>query len=544
MGYGRCPGRPEQTSGCSAGHNQFQHYCCSVGILRRPGLNNVSLILGLSSLSLNFSTTQQDIISTVNRIQAEVQAGKREGSVISKTAAQSTIEDSESLLDGVLKELEEEGVSSKDIAENRSFIVQWILKGIQGGAWEEQPEPLPLYSLHKQTAVYHHTQRHGCKIEILSAAWGGTIVTERLRQFFMTHTRPSTKMRAFVPSNTFMGIDPLSGKRKLFIMVWRRRWFSEGNALSRYSAPQVVRCFEDQEVMLDYDANLPPSELVPLSQNGVVVLDATYGNKGVTASVSRLIRDGFRVENSLLGGDPLSGVRKSMVLTYSYGPPDDYLDCYIRVVREEEELWIPPRLTIHAACWSTADITEGLRAQVDQAHQTLSLVTGHALSCSDPWFGIMKTYAILYQYGEDPSQLIVANDRSGVIEINPRSPVRRGFFNPIPPNHRDPHVVAAVWGMQHISLQQFGLIPQMAEIPCTNEWFGFDGWENHNKTFLVFVQDPRTEVIKCFAQREGQELVLPFNQPQHLDLYRRSTMEAVLDSGDSSPDLSPSTDYG
>ena len=511
-----------------------------MGILHLLGLNSVSLILDLSSLSLNFSTTQQDIISTVNRIQAEVQAGKREGSVISKTAAQIPIEDGENLLEGVLKELVEEGVSSKDIAENRNFIARWILKGIQRGAWEEQPEPLPLYSLTKQTAVYHHTQRHECKIEILSAVWGRTIVTERLRQFFMTHTTSSTKMRAFVPSNTFMGIDPLPGERKLFVMVWRRRWSSEDNALSRYSAPQVVRCFENQEVMLDYDVNLPPSWSAPSSQNGVVVLDATYGNKDVTASVSRLIRDGFRVDHSLLGGDPLPGVGKSIVLTYSYGPPDDYLDCYVCVVREEEELWIPPRLTVHAAYWSTADITEGVRAQVSQAHQTLSLVTGHALSCSDPWFGTVKTYAILYQYGEDPLQLIVANDRSGVIEINPRSPMRRGFFNPIPPNHRDPYIVAAVWGMQHIGLQQFGLIPQMAEIPCTNEWFGFDGWENHHKTFLVFVQDPRTEVIECFAQREGQKLVLPFNQPQqHLDLYRRSTMEAVLDSGDSSPDLSP-----
>ena len=345
------------------------------------------------------------------------------------------------------------------------------------------------------------------KIEILSSFYGYFDVTDKVRRYFTTHVNPSTKTRSFTPNNIFFGRDPMYGQRKTFMLVWRRRYITENRASYTYSVTRTIRAFENELVVLDYDTELPIAEPMPFSHNSAVILDATYHSTDVTAIVVRLSGDPFKVTNGLFGSDPAYGTFKRLIVTYGYGDLDSMLNCYTLITQEGAEHYIAPPLTIHAANWATDNITDILRAQIT-SEQTLHVDTV-AMSFPDPWHGVSKAVAILYQYGDGPLQLVVAHEGSGVLTVEPRGPARRAFLNPLTQSRGRPIILAAVWGLLPIEKSQFGLMAETEEIPCTNEWFGFDGRPNTKKTCHVFVQSPRTGRIQSVVAIEGQKLKIP-----------------------------------
>ena len=464
------------------------------------------------------NSSQESMIKKLNKIQFDVQSGKREGSVVTRADFDSISEEDPNILTGVMEELENEGISMDEINANKPFIARWIVKGIKSGAWEEQAlgHLDPYSSLLENDGPSSFTQ--STRVEILSAAWATLDVTEKMRKFFTTNVHTNIRTRAFTPSNTFFGNDPVPGWNKAFVMVWRLRLDQENDGTYRYSVPSVIRALQDQLVTFDYEAKLAPFETqFAAESHGPIILDASWFNMDVTGTVERLIGNRFSLDYRLFERDPYYGGPKSLLLTYIYHWEDYASDYHMQIVKQDHEIHVPLPLTIHTAMCSTVDVTDVLRAQISTTEQTLTIETTHPLSSPDPWYGRRKTIVVVYQYGSDPLQIAVTFEGNGVLAIDPDKPLRRIFFNPIPPHPRRLHVLAVVWGIMPTDLKHFGLITELKEIPCSNEWFGFDGWPNQHKTCHVFVQYPQNGKIVGIAAREGEMLKLPVDTLHELE---------------------------
>ena len=465
------------------------------------------------------SSSQEEMIKKLNKIQVEVQTGKRESTVITRAEFDLISEGDPNILNGVIEELVNEGVSKEDISANKPFIARWIVRGIKSGTWEEQePELLDSYSsLLEDDMIVSSSSSHFCRIEILSAAWASMDVTDKIRKFFTSNVQTTTKARTFVPSNTFFGKDPAVGWNKAFVMVWRLRLEQESDGSYKYSVPSVVRALQHEPVTINYHENLLPFEQkYSTMTHSPIILDATWFNMDVTSTVERLIGDRFSLSYRLFERDPYHGGWKFLILIYIHRLKDYASDYHMQIVKEDQEVYVPMPLTIHNAMWSTVDVTDVFRAQIS-VDQTLEIVAGHPLCTPDPWFGKRKTIVVIYQYGDDPLQIAVSFDGNGILSINPSKSRRPIFFNPMSPHPRRLHVLAVVWGIMPIDLKHFGLITESKEITCKNEWFAFDGWPNHHKTCHVFVQYPQSGKIIGVAAREGEKLKLPVDTLYELE---------------------------
>ena len=78
----------------------------------------------------------------LNKLVDEVQAGQREGSVISTRDIVETI-DSPDVWAELRRELEDIGISNVIVEENRDFIRDWMKNALSEGSMEERPPPAP-----------------------------------------------------------------------------------------------------------------------------------------------------------------------------------------------------------------------------------------------------------------------------------------------------------------------------------------------------------------------------------------------------------------
>ncbi|KAI9686375.1 MAG: hypothetical protein M1822_003720 [Bathelium mastoideum] len=459
------------------------------------------------SLSLKIDASQESILKTLVRIQADVQSGKREGSTISQAIRDGQNLEGSDVIEDVFKELEVEGISKQELRDNQSVITQWIRRGLRDGAWQElPPETYPSYPKIpvKPDDGSQITLTHQCKIEVLSASYGPMDVTDRMRHFLMTNVSASTKTRVFNVTNDFFGGDPRPGI-KAFVLVWRKRLSLGGVSRYGYSEPQTLIVPEYKQAIFDYNRDAPPVDPESYSTSNLNILNATYHTQDVTSTVARLIQDPIKVSNAVFG-DPHPGWKKVLVVTYSYGVPENILDCHTKICVEGSSLSIPPPLKIAAANFATTDITDILRAQVT-LDQQLFVNLNKTLYYPDPAFGVSKTVAVMFQYGDEPLQLVVQWESEDVLKIEPLGRQQRNFINPMPPRADDAfHIIGGVWGVRPLDLKHFGLMQQREEFPCTNEWFGFDGRPDVKKTCLLFIWDPRNAVVKCLSAWEGEIL--------------------------------------
>jgi hypothetical protein len=206
---------------------------------------------------------------------------------------------------------------------------------------------------------------------------------------------------------------------------------------------------------------------------------------------------------------------KQLSVTYAYCSPNSIFDYHVQVVQEGESIHIPlqqpnvnVKLTIHAAYWADMDVTDVLRSQIS-SNQTLRIESS-LVHPYDPWYNVLKTLSIMYQYTDGPLQLLVCDDRTGVIFISPTSPLERNFFNPDALREDKINILAVIWGaMQNhpepLDASQLQWIAEKGRFPCSNEWFGFDGRMNWPKSCHVFYRFGTTGNIRCKATREGKE---------------------------------------
>jgi hypothetical protein len=107
-------------------------------------------------------------------------------------------------------------------------------------------------------------------------------------------------------------------------------------------------------------------------------------------------------------------------------------------------------------------------------------------------------------------ELLVAGEYDGLLTLDPYAPVdpRRTEFL----IKDDPKVLAVIWGIMQ---NQYGPLPESkitsfnstGTIPCTNDWFGFDGWYGVPKTCVAFLNSSNGEIYDI-STREGENLTL------------------------------------
>ncbi|KAI9700948.1 MAG: hypothetical protein M1820_006593 [Bogoriella megaspora] len=478
------------------------------------GLNSFNNAVSLS-LQLKLDASQELILKALNRIQVDVQAGKREGSTISKTVLDDERDAEDDILRDVLQELENEGISRHEIIENKQSISRWILKGVRNGDWQESfsPEPSPYYTISVRAADdSRFVLGHQCRIEILSATFGARDVTDKMRRFLMTNVHSSTATRLFHPTNNFFGGYP-NAEGTAFVMVWRKRLSWDKLSRYKYSQTQTLVAAENERVLFLYDDDMQPVDSGSYSATDLNILNATYIARygfftDVTSLVVRLIKDPFQVSNFQFG-DPHFGLTKDLTVTYSYGPPDDLTDIHVKTVHEGSQFYIPPPLKVIAANIATVDITDLLRAQVSP-DQTLTLDLSRHICDEDPLPNYHKTIAVLCQYGDEPIQIIAKSEGSDILKIEPSALPQKSFLSNMPPQDDNSfHILGGVWGVLPLDLRHYGLMMQSREFPCTNEWFGFDGRPGEVKSCQIFVHDRRDGNIRCISALEGTVLRLP-----------------------------------
>ncbi|KAJ7052578.1 hypothetical protein C8F01DRAFT_1170478, partial [Mycena amicta] len=102
--------------------------------IRQRLVSTTTLLGSFNTIMVNSSTAR--IHKKLNKFMTEVQAGKREGSVVSVTDAASTI-DSPDGWNEFRRELEDIGISADVLEERRPYIVAWVKSALAEGRLEE-----------------------------------------------------------------------------------------------------------------------------------------------------------------------------------------------------------------------------------------------------------------------------------------------------------------------------------------------------------------------------------------------------------------------
>ena len=315
----------------------------------------------------------------------------------------------------------------------------------------------------------------------------------------------------FDVSNSFFKSDPFYGQKKALALLWRIK--AKSDIGSVYSALQTIRKHEGESVSISLEEDLPVYE-PPSEPRPVYIMDATYCHLNVTSQVQEITSSGTIPQvssaNSEFGQDPCYGTVKVLSVTYTYhAQPEDILECHTKTAREGDMIMIPPLLKVHCATWAGTDITDILRGRVT-CDQTLPLYT-KLISSPDPWYGVLKTISVLYQYGNAPMQLYITTDGKGTPLITSTQPSHtNGMFTSHNQPWEDFRIAAVVWGERPVDENAFlQAAAETGHISCTNEFFRRDGLPNWPKTCQVFFESKSTGEIRCRAAREGEMLKIP-----------------------------------
>jgi hypothetical protein len=406
----------------------------------------------------------------------------------------------------MLKEMQAYGISQEEASQNRAMILKWAAKAAAAGVLGER---VPNFDSLVETSK-SQTEDY----EVLSAVYGPMIVTDTVRQIFHSHLLHKIPIIGFTVTNETFGHDPWLGNVKAFSMVWRKAIHLDYGIV--YTVPQRIFAEEGQMVSIDINAANKYHDSVAGKPGSIYIVSASWHNQNVTEKVTKIVSTNQRpsIVSSVyeFNSDPRFGTSKILSITWAYSnAPAALSHCEVKTVHENESLEIPPFLDVICANWGGLDITTVLRAKIGP-HQTLQLDTNNvpAIASPDPWFGERKTIAVLYQYGSDPLQLLVAREGQGLATIQPNGPTNRKHIflsknEPLP----NTTVLAVVWGLQPVAEEPvLEAISKNSEFPCTNEFFDRDGWGGQKKTCQVFLQNNVTGETACVVGREGTTLVL------------------------------------
>jgi len=226
-----------------------------------------------------------------------------------------------------------------------------------------------------------------------------------------------------------------------------------------------------------------------------------------------LTRQGWRL--NILGFWLSCGIGATLGLWLSSGFPVSYCDPGLTAPRPEMPVRQPPKLTIHGAAYADRDITAQMQELVNP-DQTLFLdpIDMNGI-VGDPWYGTVKSVVILYQYEGREMEMLISHEWDGMFGIDHRWPVdvRKVEILKQAGAQSTDSIIATVWGIDDAFKGLDGKFKKadmqsLPWIPCTNGYFGFDGFPNVQKSCVVFVRG-RDGGIKVCTGREGRKVRLP-----------------------------------
>ncbi|KAK3897205.1 potassium channel AKT1 [Staphylotrichum tortipilum] len=123
-----------------------------VSQIRERLVSSATLLTAWNSAMVNSSTARIDKLLT--KLVAEVQAGLREGSVVTQPDVAETI-DSPDVWKELRRDLEDVGISAVIVEENKNYILTWMKQAFQDGSLDERCDPTSLPSPSRSLEVGH-----------------------------------------------------------------------------------------------------------------------------------------------------------------------------------------------------------------------------------------------------------------------------------------------------------------------------------------------------------------------------------------------------
>ena len=380
------------------------------------------------------------------------------------------------------------------------------------------------------------------KFEVLSAFWNALDVTAKLQASAGGKTSDEPNTFSYTPVYTALG-DPDPFHEKALVITWRvgvsypEYYDSKDAAMAPVSEsrPNSSLVTETKTLVLNYSKGLTFGDPLP-DNNGRVILSATYYNQDVKDSVSKWSRSSpylrIPVGRQLYKNPPDGDAHWSLVVLYMIitqnGP-----EYHTIAASDGNDLLIPPgvtpmpRLTIHRAMWALEDMTDQLYALVTYEQTIVFNVDKGkypATWTNDFPHDGPKTWSVIYQYGDEPLELLVATDDGGIdsgLQVIDHSqyppPDRRIFFSPFPcqiPGRNN--ILAIIWGhnrdqngIVHAAPSEIYDVVGSGNFKPSNEAFGFDGGYFVVKTCHAFYRCGIESTIQCAAGQEAVNVNTP-----------------------------------
>ena len=463
---------------------------------------NTSILPPQISASASTDSSQQQILRTLDDLLISIQNLRRPDSITTTLVERddASVSDSpgEKLWGGLVQEMENHGMSKAQIDEHRETMLEWVARA-NSGATNGQ--------LDGSSAVMPEEQVESW--DVISAVYGPAIVTREMQRMFDVHMRKDISKFLFTVANELFGGDPFFNNMKAFCVVWRKT-IRQGHKIL-FSAPQKVFAREGDEVVIDLATELPCTEYSGSTVGeSIQIINASWHNYDVTERIAALVKDGqYSITASceeLLTDDPCYGHHKTLSVTWKYSHTATSSSQFeVDTVVDSGKLEIPPYLNILCANWGGFDVTGFLQPRISH-RQILEIDMNNIVSAisHDPWPNRPKAMSIVYQYGSNPFEMLIGGDGAGVISIRPNKMVHRTRNWKLDYDiGDDTTVVAVVWGLQLMpntpALQK---ALKEGKIPCTNDFFGLDGWNWVRKTCQVFLRDIKTGEMSCIVGYE------------------------------------------
>jgi hypothetical protein len=354
---------------------------------------------------------------------------------------------------------------------------------------------------------------YGCSI--ISASYGNLDVMEKLANLLTTSLSAQNRF-SFTPNNALFGQDPFPGQHKAVVVVYRVTNARAGQQ-KVYGPPQVYRGREGVAATIDCGTAVQ-SYALPCPPSNRFIIDATWFDQDVTSKVSALNDAAsyaplnVTVDSVVLGPDPAPGTLKQLTITYSEVDSGGMTRFYSSIGKDYGTTQIPgaPPVTLKIAAMNYGGQDVSAKAQANvTTQQTWQIASNdsHTLF-GDPWVGHRKSICMLYQYGNRPLELLVADEDNGTLSLDPYAsvdPSRYMFLR-----SQESRVISFIWGIMQdqtgpVSEDKIQTLASGAAVPCTNDWFGFDGWMGVTKTCVAFVRNADGSIYDVSAM-EGQSL--------------------------------------
>ena len=145
-----------------------------------------------------------------------------------------------------------------------------------------------------------------------------------------------------------------------------------------------------------------------------------------------------------------------------------------------------PNLKILGAAYGPQDVTATVRSLVSNQELRVKADPQTLTSGKDPWYGVRKTFVVVYQYDDSPVYIGLVYDFETLIITPPSTPGT-------PSQSTCPTtltILGAVYGLKPVTGQaQSIVVGGSFSAVANNETWG-DGWPGNKKTFVVVYNYP------------------------------------------------------